>query len=103
MIQIGAAWGFRKDKLIVAIKYSPEINEDGNFGENVLPPIAATLGPEWSRNPPVYARCPRENIQTLPTDATTVPTKPHVKGAGMKTGLSLELFIGSVILAALLS
>ncbi|KAL9983951.1 hypothetical protein ACROYT_G006200 [Oculina patagonica] len=102
---IGAAWSISKDnKLIVAIKYSPErSNEDGNFEENVLPPTAATLGPEWLLNPPVYARCPRENILTQPTEVTTIPTKPHVKGTARKTGSSVELFISSVILAALLS
>ena len=102
--QIGASWAVREDgRLIVAIKYSPEWNEDDNFKENVFPPIAETLGPEWSRNPPSYARCPRENIQTVPTEVTTIPTKPHVKGTARKTGSSLELFIASGIIAALLS
>ena len=103
--QIGAAWSFRKDnRLVVAIKYSPESNEDGNFEENVFPPIAETLGPEWARDPPEYARCPRENIPSPPpTNATTNATKPHVKGAARKTGSSLELFIASVIFAGLFS
>ncbi|XP_020619207.1 Golgi-associated plant pathogenesis-related protein 1-like, partial [Orbicella faveolata] len=103
--QIGAAWAFRKDyRLVVAIKYSPESNEDGNFEENVFPPIAETLGPEWARNPPEYARCPRENIPSQPpTNATTNASKPHVKGVARKTGSNLELFIVSVILAGLFS
>ena len=104
MKQIGAAWAFRKDnRLVVAIKYSPESNEDGNFEENVFAPIAETLGPEWARNPPEYARCPRENISPPPTNATTNSTKPHVKAAARKTGSSLELFIASVIFAGLFS
>ena len=103
--QIGAAWAFRKDnRLVVAIKYSPESNEDGKFEENVFRPIAETLGPEWTRNPPEFARCPREKIPTLPpTKTTTNATKPHVKGAARKTGSGLELFIASVILASLSS
>jgi len=103
--QIGAAWAFRKDnRLVVVIKYTPESKEDGNYEENVFLPIAETLGPEWTRNPPEYARCPRENIPTLPpTNATTNATKPHVKGAARKTGSGLELFIASVIFAGLLS
>ena len=103
--QIGAAWAFRKDnRLVVAIKYSPESNEDGNFEENVFPPTAETLGPEWTREPPEYARCPRKNIPSPPpTNATTNATKPHVKGAARKTRSSLELFIASVIFAGLFS
>lgn len=103
--QIGASWAIREadGRLIVAIKYSPERNEDVNLKENVFPPIAETLGPEWSRNPPSYARCPRENIQTVPTEVTTIPTKPHVKGTARKTGSSLELFIAFGIIATLLS
>ena len=103
--QIGAAWAFRKDnRLVVAIKYSPESNEDGNFEENVFPPIAETLGPEWARNPPEYARCPRKNIPSPPpTNEITNATKPHVKGSARKTESSLELFIASVIFAGLFS
>ena len=103
--QIGAAWAFRKDnRLVVVIKYTPESKEDGNYEENVFLPIAETLGPEWTRNPPEYARCPRENIPTLPpTNAITNATKPHVKGAARKTGSGLELFIASVIFAGLFS
>ena len=103
--QIGAAWAFRKDyKLVVAVKYSPESYEDGNFEENIFPPIAETLGPDWTRNPPEYARCPRENIPSQPpTNATVNVTKPHVKGAARKTGLRHELFIAFVILAGLFS
>ena len=105
MKQIGAAWAFRKDnRLVVAIKYSPENNEDGNFEENVFLPIAETLGPEWTQNPPKYARCPRGNIPSPPpTDVTTNPTKPRVKGAARKIGSSVELFIASVFLVGLFS
>ena len=103
--QIGAAWALRKDnRLVVVIKYSPESNENGSFEENVFPPIAETLGPEWARNPPEYARCPRENIPSPPpTNATTNATKPHVKGTARKTGSSLELLIAFVIFAGLFS
>lgn len=89
--QIGAAWARRKDKrLVVVIKYNPGGNVIGYFKKNVLPPTASLLGPEWTRIPPKFARCP-------------MPTKPYVKGSAGMVVLSLELFIGSFILATLIS
>lgn len=103
--QIGAAWAIRQDKrLVISIKYKPGGNVIGFFGKNVLPPTGQLLGPEWAQIPPKFARCP---IAT-PTSATTdgaVPnmTKPYVEGAATMVVSCLELFIGSFIIAILIS
>ena len=103
--QIGAAWAIRKDgKLVVAIMYDPEGGSNtGNFKENVFPPTADTLGPEWLRTPPEFARCPRGNILTRPTNASVILTKPHPRAATARTDSSVALFIASVILATFFS
>ena len=91
--QIGAAWAIRKDKrLVISIKYHTGGNVIGFFAKNVFPPTAELLGPEWTRVPPKFARCPIK-----PT------TVPNVRAAAGMAVSSLELFVGSVILAALIS
>lgn len=99
--QIGAAWKIRKDgKLIVAVMYDSEGgNDKGNFEDNVFPPFAETLGPDWLRTPPESSRCPRENIVTRPTNESIISTRPHVRAAAERPCISLDLFITFVILA----
>lgn len=101
--QIGAAFKIRKDnRLVVSIKYHPGGNYIGYFKKNVLPPTASLLGPEWTRVPPKFARCP---ILT-PTDES-VPdnnniTHPYVHGSAGIVAFTLELLTGSFILATLI-
>jgi len=98
--QIGAAFAIRKDKrLVVSIKYKPGGNFIGYFKRNVFSPTASLLGPEWTRNPPEFTRCP---ILTS-TGSTEESSQQHVKGSAGMVALTLELFTGSFILATLFS
>lgn len=104
--QIGAAWAIREDKrLVLSIKYNPGGNVIGFFGKNVKPPTAQLLGPEWAHVPPKFARCPIATPTSVPTEGTASnTTEPFVvKGAAGMAVSSLELFIGSFILVALIS
>jgi len=98
--QIGAAFAIRKDKrLVVSIKYNPGGNVVGYFKRNVFPPTASLLGPEWTQNPPEFARCP---IFTA-TESAEESSQPYVKGSAGLVALTVELFTGSFILATLFS
>ena len=103
--RIGAAWAIRKDKkLVVSIKYNPGGNYVGYFARNVFPPKAETLGPEWARLPPSWSRCPAKDVQTTlntTVSTSTNMTKPNVKAAAGRVVSSLQLFMGSFLLAGL--
>ena len=99
--QIGAAFAIRKDKkLVVSIKYHTGGNYIGYFKKNVFPPTASLLGPEWTRVPPKFARCPASAIVTPTTESNT--TQPYVEGSARMVALTMELLTGSFILATLI-
>lgn len=78
----------------MSIKYHPGGNYVGYFANNVFPPIAETLGPEWARLPPSWTRCPSRDVQAM--------TEPNVIAAAGKAKTSLQLFVGSFFIAGLI-
>lgn len=110
--QIGAAWAIRKDKrLVISIKYKPGGNVVNYFGRNVLPPTAALLGPEWTRVPPKFTRCPSLISTTSSTKeegteevgTTEVGTMSDIFAASERTVSNIVNFTGSLVLAMLIS
>ena len=110
--QIGAAWAIRKDKrLVISIKYKPGGNVVNYFGKNVLPPTAALLGPEWTRVPPKFTRCPSLISATSSTKeegteevgTTEVGTMSDIFAASERTVSNIVNFTGSLVLAMLIS
>ena len=105
--QIGAAWAIRKDKrLVISIKYKPGGNVVNYFGKNVLPPTAALLGPEWTRVPPKFTRCP--SLITTTAGTKKVGTKEEgtmsdIFAASERTVSNIVNFTGSLFLAMLIS
>ena len=105
--QIGAAWAIRKDKrLVISIKYKPGGNVVNYFGKNVLPPTAALLGPEWTRVPPKFTRCP--SLITTTAGTKKVGTKEEgtisdIFAASERTASNIVNFTGSLVLAMLIS
>ena len=105
--QIGAAWAIRKDKrLVISIKYKPGGNVVNYFGKNVLPPTAALLGPEWTRVPPKFTRCP--SLITTTAGTKKVGTKEEgtmsdIFAASERTVSNIVNFTGSLVLAMLIS
>ena len=105
--QIGAAWAIRKDKrLVISIKYKPGGNVVNYFGKNVLPPTAALLGPEWTRVPPKFTRCP--SLITTTAGTKKVETKEEgtmsdIFAASERTVSNIVNFTGSLVLAMLIS
>ena len=110
--QIGAAWAIRKDKrLVISIKYKPGGNVVNYFGKNVLPPTASLLGPEWTRVPPKFTRCPSLISTTFSTKeegteevgTTEVGPMSDIFAASERTVSNIVNFIGSLVLAMLIS
>ena len=105
--QIGAAWAIRKDKrLVISIKYKPGGNVVNYFGKNVLPPTAALLGPEWTRVPPKFTRCP--SLITTTAGTKKVGTKEEgtmsdIFAASERTVSNIVNFTGSLVLVMLIS
>ena len=105
--QIGAAWAIRRDKrLVISIKYKPGGNVVNYFGKNVLPPTAALLGPEWTRVPPKFTRCP--SLITTTAGTKKVETKEEgtmsdIFAASERTVSNIVNFTGSLVLAMLIS
>lgn len=88
----------------MSIKYNPGGNYVGYFANNVFPPIAETLGPEWARLPPSWSRCPSRDVEARPTTTPTSSnmTEPNVIAAAGKATTSLQLFVGSFFIVGLI-
>ena len=100
--QIGAAWAIRRDKrLVISIKYKPGGNVVNYFGKNVLPPTAALLGPEWTRVPPKFTRCP--SLITTTAGTKEEGTISDIFAASERTVSNIVNFTGSLVLAMLIS